>query len=440
MSIRVIGLNHRTATVDVREQMAFSTEGAATGLMMFHNRFPQCEVVMLSTCNRLELYIASDGAEPTDDQVVRFLAEARDLPINAFAHCLYHYEGEQAVRHLFRVAAGLDSMVVGEYQIVGQLKQAYAAASEQGTTGRVINRLMHQAFAVAGRVRSETKVGERKVSVPSVAVEYARSIFDDFTQKKVLVIGAGEMAQLVCKHLRALDVRRFVVTSRTLANARALASACEGESVPYDQLDEQLADSDIVISAVRCPKVLLSADRVAAVQRKRRRRPLYLIDLAVPRNVAPEVGKIGQVYLQDIDRLGETVAANEQARLAEIESCESILDQEISQFEQWLAQRESAPMIAQMYKDANRLRDMELDWLDRSCPDLSADQRAAVSQLAERLIKKLMHPCATTLKQHAASGPSATLANSLHEMIEDHENGGRGRAPARSFAQPGNRN
>ena len=418
MSIHVYGLNHRTADVEMREQMAFSAEGTATGLLMFRNRFGQCETILLSTCNRMELILATDGDEPTEQQVHQFLAEARDLPVRDFARCLYHYHDEQAVRHIFRVASGLDSMVIGEYQIVNQLKQAYAAASEQGTTGRTLNHLMHQAFHVSGRVRTETHIGDRKVSVPSVAVDFAQHIFENFSRMKVLVIGAGEMAQLVCKHLQALDVSQFVVTSRTLGNARALAEACGAVAVPYDELDEHLAAADIVITAVRCPKAVLTVQRMGAIKRARRNRPLYVIDLALPRNVEPGVGRLPNVYLQDIDQLGRVVAENEQARLDEVGSCEAILDHELEQFARWLFESQTAPTIAQMYRDAATLREQELGRLFRSCPQFTADQQAAISQLAERIIRKCLHPCTALLKRDGSTQPMLVLAETLHQLIE----------------------
>ena len=202
VSILLIGLNHKTAPVELREQLAFSREGVSTALMLFRNHYPEAEAMILSTCNRVEMLVATDAAQPTAGQVVSFLAQARDLAVQTFRGHLYELVGEQAMRHVLRVAAGLDSMVVGEYQIVSQLKGAYAAASEQGTTGRVLNRLVHHALATSKRVRTETELGQRKVSVPSVAVEVAKQVFSDFADKRCLVVGAGEMAQLVCEHLR----------------------------------------------------------------------------------------------------------------------------------------------------------------------------------------------------------------------------------------------
>src|SRR5689334_16120195 len=202
MAILLVGLNHRTAPVELREQLAFSREGVSTALLLFRNQFPTAEAAILSTCNRVEILVASDSDKPTTNDIVSFIAQARDLPAPEFRPYLYQLSDEQACRHFFRVASGLDSMVLGETQIVSQVKQAYATASEQGTTGRVLNRLFHHAFQVSKRVRTETAIGQGKVSVPAVAVDVARGIFDDFSTKRTLVIGAGEMAQLVCEYLR----------------------------------------------------------------------------------------------------------------------------------------------------------------------------------------------------------------------------------------------
>jgi glutamyl-tRNA reductase len=418
MSILLIGLNHRTAPVDVREQLAFTREGAATALLLFRNQFPRSEAAILSTCNRVEILIATEADRPTTADVVSFIAQSRDLPVAAFRHHLYQLQDEQAIRHFFRVASGLDSMMVGEYQIVNQVKQAYALASEQGTTGRVLNRLFHQALAVSKRVRNETEIGERKVSVPSVAVDIARRIFDDFADKQTLVVGAGEMAQLVCEHLRAAKAQRFTVTTRTLANAKALAEACRGRAVPFDQLDQQLVSADIVVTATSCPKPILTIERMKAIQKSRRGRPVFLIDLAVPRNVEPGVEQLAQVFVYDIDALGRIVAENQQHRIGQVEACEQILDEEIEAFHRWLGESQVAPLIVQMYQDARALQDGELQRLFNRCPDLTDEQRRAVTQLAERIISKFMHPCVSTLRQHHQPAEKQPRANPLHALAD----------------------
>jgi glutamyl-tRNA reductase len=415
MSILLVGLNHRTAPVEIREQIAFSRDGAATALMLFRNQFPKAEAAIISTCNRVEILVASDGDSPTLNDVVSFIAQSRDLPVNEFKSYLYQLSGEQACRHFFRVASGLDSMVLGENQIVNQIKNAYTQASEQGTTGRVLNRLFHHAFEVSKRVRTDTQIGTGKLSVSSVAVDVAKKIFDDFSTKQTLVVGAGEMAQLVCQYLREANASKFVVTTRTLTNAKALADACQGEAVPFSELDAQLVNADIVITATACPMPFITPERIKEAQKHRRGRLLFLIDLAVPRNVDPECGKLEQVFVIDVDELGRMVAENQKLRNGQLEICERILDEEVAAFEQWLDSTKLNPLIEQMFKDARDLRDMELQRLFRKCPDLDDEQKKAIEQLVDRLVGKFMHPCVSTLRRHTEG--STTLAGALHDAV-----------------------
>lgn len=412
MGVILVGINHKTAPVEIREQLAFSREGLATALLLFRNQFPKCEAAIVSTCNRVEILVASEADRPNLNDVVSFMAQSRDIPVKAFRGHLYELTGEQAVRHMFRVASGLDSMVMGESQIVSQLKQAYANASEQGTTGRVLNKLFHQAFEVSKRIRTETKIGEGKVSIPSVAVDVARQIFADYADKHVLVVGAGEMAQLVCQYLQDADARNFVVMSRSLTNARTLAEACKGTSVPFDQLDAQLAQADIVITATACPRPFVTLERIRAAQQLRRGRLLFFIDLAVPRNVEPDVGGIEQVYVYDVDALGHIAAENQQQRMSQLEYCEKILDDEIGQFETWHNDLRLNPLIARMYKDAREVRDAELERLFNRLDDLGDEQRRQIEQTVDRLIGKFMHPCVATVRRNCLN--SAELADALH--------------------------
>ena len=418
MSILLIGLNHRTAPVEIREQLAFSREGVATALLLFRNQFPTAEAAIISTCNRVEMIIASDSEKPTINDVLSFIAQSRDLPVAQFKPYLYTLSEEQACRHFFRVASGLDSMVLGENQIVNQVKQAFASASEQGTTGRTLNRMFHHAFEVSKRVRTETKISLGKVSVSSVAVDIASRIFEDFSSKQTLVIGAGEMAQLVCEHLREHNASRFVVTTRTLNNAKALAEACKGTAVPFDQLDAQLAEADIVIAATSCPMPFLTVERIREAQKRRGGRLLFFIDLAVPRNVDPEVGKLNHTYVYDVDALGRIVAENQQQRTAQLEVAEKILDDEVAAFMQWLDQTKLNPVIEQMYRDARDVSEVELHRLLRRCPDLSDTEREAVTQLVDRLVNKFMHPCVSVLRRHGSgTGNSASRTESTTTLL-----------------------
>jgi len=267
----------------------------------------------------------------------------------------------------------------------------------------VLNRLFHHAFEVGKRVRSETLIGRGKVSVPSVAVEVARSIFESFADKQTLVVGAGETAQLVCQYLREADERKFVVTTRTLANAKMLAESCDGQAAPFDQLDEYIVQSDIIITAMSCPTPLLTAQRIIALQKQRRGRLLFILDLAVPRNVEPAVDRIEQVHLYDIDALGRIVEKNQQQRNGQTELCEKILDEEVAAFEQWLDSVKLNPLIEQMYRDARDLKEAELERLFHRCPNFNDQQRQAIAQLAERLSGKVMHPWVSSLRRQGAA-------------------------------------
>jgi glutamyl-tRNA reductase len=305
-------------------------------------------------------------------------------------------------------------MVLGECQIVNQIKQSYLLACEQGTTGRVLNRLFHHAFEVGKRARSGTAISEGKLSVPSVAVDVAASIFSDFTDKQTLVVGAGEVARLVCEHLaNTVQTRRFVVMSRTLSNSHALAEACHAVAAPFEQLEKQLVDADIVLMAMGCAQPVLTLQRMREIQKQRQNRLIYIVDLAVPRNVDPEVARLEGIYLYDIDDLGRIVTENQNHRASALEQCERILDEEVTAFIQWLNDVRLNPIIAQMYRDAKSVRDLELERLLRKCPDLTDAQKQAITQGIDRLVGKFMHPCVFSLRQ-SPNPAMLGLADALH--------------------------
>lgn len=413
MSLLMLGLNHRTAPVEVREKLAFSREGAATALMLFHKLFPTAEAVILSTCNRVEIMVNSEDGSVGAAEVMAFLSQARDVPVMDFKPHLFQFEGRAAMRHLFGVISGLDSMVLGEYQIVNQVKQAYQLAHEQQTAGPVLHRMFHHAFGVGKRSRSETGICDGKTSLPSVAVEVIRNAMADFQEKRILIVGAGEMAQLTAEYLREAEARDFVVATRTLANGRALASSCQGRAVPFHELDAQLAEADIVVTATSCPMPILTVPRVIKALSGRASCRLLLVDLAVPRNIEAECGEIAGVKLHDVDSLGQIVAENARARQAAVEQCERIIEEEVEVFEKWLKESKVRPLIEQMFEDVRALAQMELRSTLSRCPDLSDKQRDAVTQLAERIVGKLMHPCVTSLRQAATGGSALALVEAF---------------------------
>jgi glutamyl-tRNA reductase len=401
MSILLLGLNHRTAPVDVRERLAFSREGVANALMLFRREYSDAEAAIISTCNRVELLINANDDSLESEQVVSFLARSRDLSPEAFRPHLYELTGRDAIRHVFRVISGLDSIVVGECQIVNQVKQAYAMAHEQGSIGPVLHRLFHHAFGVSKRARGETRIGDGKLSVPSVALDVVRKACPDPSDVSVMVVGAGDMAQHACQYLVGAGVRRLVVTSRTFQNARTLAAACGGVAAPYAELDRHLAAADVVITATSCPTPILTEERVRRAAAKREHdgsAPLLLIDLSVPRNVEPASARIPGVTLYDIDALAGVVADNHHSRTAAVTACEAIIDQELHAFERWIEQAKVGPIIDRIYRDVRELAEVEVRRLFNRCAGLSSDQREQVHQLVDRLVGKLLHPCVSAIR------------------------------------------
>ncbi|MGN6369252.1 MAG: glutamyl-tRNA reductase [Phycisphaerae bacterium] len=412
MSIIVLGLNHRTAPVELREQLAFSREGATAALMLFRELFPNAEAAILSTCNRVEIIAAAENLSETD--LITFLARARNVPAAAFSNHLYHVADYQAIRHVFRVISGLDSMVLGEFQIVNQLKSAYEMAHEQNTAGPVLHRLFHHAFGVSKRVRSETNLGEGKTSMSSTAVDLIKRAAKSFENQRILIVGAGDVAQLTVQHLKAADAGNIVITTRTLQNARLLADACGGEAIPFNELDEELPQADVVITCTACRTSILTAARVRSAMLKRCNEPQLLIDLSVPRNIDPDVGTLANVTLIDVDALGGMVEKVRRQRVAAVENAEEIVQEEVVAFEKWLAESKVAPLIQQLFSDVRTLASIEVRATFRKCPDLTEAQREAIEQLADRLVAKLMHPCVSTLRQTRASEPAQMLVNAFH--------------------------
>jgi glutamyl-tRNA reductase len=331
---------------------------------------------------------------------------------------LYQYTDQDACRHLFRVVSGLDSMVLGEDQITNQIKQAYATANQQGTTGRVLNRLFHHAFQVGKRARASTGIADGKLSISSVAVNVAKCAIGDFAGKQTLVVGAGEAARLVCQHLACYaKPDSFVVMSHSLPNARVLAEACHAVAAPFDQFDQQLARADILVTATNCTQPLLTAQRMGEVQKMRDGRPLIVIDLGVPRNVAPEAAEVDGVRLYDIDALGEIIRENQKQRAAAIQPCEKIFDEEVAAFSTWLGETGLSPLIAEMYRAARCVRDAELDRMLRKCPDLTDAQKQAAEQLVDRLLGKFMHPYVVGLR-HTPQPVMSVVADAWHEEVK----------------------
>jgi glutamyl-tRNA reductase len=343
--IVLIGLNHKTAPVEIREKFADICVDGAAPLEQLSRIGRVKEVLFISTCNRMEILFTTSTLDQGIGAVVSFLADVYGQTSAALKPYLYIHLDQEAVKHLFRVACSLDSMVVGESQILGQIKQTYRDATEARTSGVILNRLLHKAFSVAKRVRTETKIGSSAVSVSYAAVRLARKIFDDLRDKKAMLVGAGEMAELAAEHLRSHGVEQIVVANRTLDRALELARRLNGTTVSLEELGQELERVDIIISSTGSPHPVIKAREVRKRMRARRNRPLFFIDIAVPRDIEPEVNRIDNVYLYNIDDLQSIVEVNQAERLKEAVRAEHIIESEALQFEGWLRTLEVVPTI-----------------------------------------------------------------------------------------------
>jgi glutamyl-tRNA reductase len=401
LNIAVVGLNHKTASVEMREQLAafLNREGTAAASLKELRRIE--ESVVLTTCNRVEVIFTSEDLEHSIRELVHYWRE-RVLPSAVFSmESLYIYRNEEAVRHLFRVASSLDSMVLGEPQILGQLKEAYREAVEQETTGVVLNRLLHKTFSVAKRVRTETGIASHAVSISFAAVELAKKIFQNLDGKKALLIGAGEMAELAAEHLLRNRVQRIIVANRTLERAMELSQRWHGQALSLEELPAALIETDIVISSTGAPETIIHYPQVKVIMKQRKQRPLFFIDIAVPRDIDPQINRLDNVYLYDIDDLQGIVAHNMAERQQEAVQAERIVQEECIKFNSWLSGLEVVPTIVTLRKKMEDIIEGEWKRAEASLQGLTEEQRRAVERLTGSIINKVLHDPIAYLKESA---------------------------------------
>jgi glutamyl-tRNA reductase len=356
MDLLLLGVSHHTAAVELRERVDFSRRGVPAALRELAACPSPAKAVVLTTCNRAEIYVACEDTETTRHGLERFMSRFHDVPAHDLAPHLYVHTGADVARHLFRVAAGLDSLVVGEPQIFGQVKDAYAVASGERRTGALLNKLFASSFAVGKRVRADTGLGEGAVSVSYTAISLARKIFGNLKALTVLVVGAGEMAELTATHLRSQQVRRIAVTSRTLARANALARKVGGTAVEWTAIDDELLEADIVVTATGATTPLISTATIARVMRARRNRPLFVIDIGLPRDVEPTAGELEQVFLYNIDDLRSIVNENVARRQEQTTSAEAIVSDAVEEFLVWLRSRGTIPTVVALRRRFESVR------------------------------------------------------------------------------------
>ncbi len=419
MSVLVVGLNHKSAPVEVREKLAFNAIGVSAALSQFSQKYQDknAEIVILSTCNRVEIYVSSQDGAVTADDILSFLADFHKIELHTFSPYMYHYKDDRAVNHLFFVTASLDSMVLGESQILSQVKDAYTTAAMEEATGKILNQLFQQALNVAKIVHTRTSIGKGKVSISSVAVEFAEKIFQDFTGKIVLVVGAGEMCELLLKHLYEEGARTFIVANRTFERAQELANEYHGQAIKYELLGEQLANADIVISSTSAPHYVIHAEQVKDAIKHRRGNPMFLIDIAVPRDIEPEVANIDNVYLYNIDDLQSVVSQNIDERNKEVENCRVLIEEEVEHFMARLEEMKIEPAITHLRNHFHSIGKEELDRLKPKLKGLDNGDWEQVVYTMERTINKLLHHPAKVAKQEAKNGGGYRYVETIKKLF-----------------------
>jgi glutamyl-tRNA reductase len=398
VKILVLGLSHETAPVELRERLAFTADGMKTALGELTKPSGVPEGMILSTCNRVELYAAAPDAESGLAAMREFLCNTHGIGAAELEGRLYAHSGQDALEHIFRVTSSLDSLIVGEPQIVSQVKEAYQAALELGAAGGWLNRVLHKAFSVAKRVRTETGIATHAVSVSYAAVELARKIFGELDGKTVLLVGAGEMGELAAKHLQKNGAAEILVSNRTWEKAVDLSQQFSGTPVPFEKLAGWLHRADIVISAAAAPHHLITRPMVLDARRVRKHKPVFLIDIAVPRTIEPEVNGLDDIYLYGIDDLRGVVDANMAARRREAEKAEKIVDTEAAEFVVTLGKVELGPTIALLNGKLEGVRKAEVARVAAQLASLSPEQREAVERITRGLIAKIAHEPITALK------------------------------------------
>ena len=420
----LLGLNHSTAPLEVRELLAFTSDERATAMQSLRQRFDGCEAVILNTCNRVELYVArAVHGHPREDQMIDFLAALRSLPPEKLRPHVYQKAERDVIEHLFSVASSIDSMVIGETQILGQVRDAYDAATSAGAVGPALHPLFQRALAVGKQVMSETKITEGRVSVGSVAVDCAGRIFDHYHDKTVLCIGAGKMATLVLQSFAALRPGRMLVCNRSAEKSASLARRFGGVAVPFEELDHHLINADVVVTSTGSQHPIITRARFDPLRKARRYRPIFIIDIALPRDVEPAVGELENVYLYNLDDLQQVVATTQSRRTESIDAAKTIIREQVDRFINWHRAREMGPLIDRLYKRHHDLAREEIERVLAKMPNLTAAERSEIEEFARRIVNKLLHdPVKRLTEGEAGHVPYLHALEKLFQLDTSQEN------------------
>jgi glutamyl-tRNA reductase len=417
MHIIVVGLNHKTTPIEWRERLDFPTATLEGPLEKLAQYTDGGERVILSTCNRVELYAHIQHLTHGSSRLRQFLSDYHGVIVDALQPYLYMHHGEAALRHLFRVVSSLDSLVIGEPQIAAQVKEAFAIARRTNATGAVFNQVFERAFAVAKRVRTETRIGEHAVSVSYAAVELAKKIFQDLSAKTVLILGAGEMSELTARHLVSHGVSKLIVANRTLERAVDLASKLRAQGVLLAELPAYLHKADIIVSSTASSEVVIGKADVQSALRLRKNRPMFFIDIAVPRDIDPAVNGLDNVYLYDIDDLQHVVEENRKAREREAALAETIIAREVEDILKWFDEQEVVPAVIRLRRKAETIRHHELEKLYSKLGPLSDSERQAIEAMSSSIINKLLHTPIVRLKQESQAKGGGRYLQALRDLF-----------------------
>ena len=422
MSIIVVGLNYKNTPVEIREKLFFSEETLAEPLGILGDSFHIKERVILSTCNRVEIYGKVSDISEAFLKIKEFLSKHHHFPLKELEQHLYCYSDLEAICHLFRVASGLDAMVLGEPQVLGQVKSAYSIAKENRASGYILNSFFEKAFSVAKKVRSNTGIGSNAVCVSYAAVELAKKIFADLSDKSVMLIGAGEMSEQAARYLVASGTEVVFVTNRTFERAEKLAEELKGEAVQFESFLERLVLADIILCSTAAPHYVIKKDQVKSVLKERKQKPMFFIDIGVPRNVDPEINDLSNAYLYDIDDLKNIVEVNLKEREKEAEKAEEMVVDEIKSFSRWLESLESKPTILSLKKKAEKIRQQELNEAYSKLGKISEKYKKVLDSLTQALMNKMLHDPIVTLKKRDDSDNGEEYINITRKLFKLDDN------------------
>jgi glutamyl-tRNA reductase len=422
LDIVLIGINHKTAPVELRECLAFNEEETFKTFSVFKNNPVIKELILFSTCNRVELLMTTTDPKEAITTTTQYLSDSKKMALKQFENSLYIYQGDDAIRHIFRVASSLDSLILGEPQILGQIKAAYRMATSQKTSGVVLNRLLHKTFFVAKRVRHETGIGDHAVSISYAAVELAKKIFGSLEGKETLLIGAGEMAELAVENLIRNRSGDIFVANRTFENALKLAQKFKGTAMRFEEISQALEQVDIIISSTGATGLVIHQDQVKKILRKRKNRPLFFIDIAVPRDIDPDINRLANAYVYDIDDLKGVIEENIEDRKSEAVKAERMIDEAVIKFRKWHENLDIVPTIVDLRNKLETIIKNEIRKTFKSLPHFSETNYQALSRMTNAIINKILHDPTLFLKQngyHDHNSASIDFTRKLFKLDDE---------------------